>query len=400
MLIILSKNIIKITMAKIDIQSKLLEWFDKNQRLLPWRKHYRPYEVWISEIMLQQTQMNTVLPYYERWMKLFPDVQALASSDPAKVLKAWEGLGYYSRARNLHATAQLIVQKYGGKFPEDFETILSFKGIGRYTAGAIASIAFNQHRPIVDGNILRVLSRVYAIQKPIDVEKNKPLFWELQEKLIPKGKARYFNQALMELGALICSPENPSCIICPIRKFCKTYQNGDPQNYPVRAQKQKSVKITAAALVLENKAQYLIRLRPLGEVMGGLWEFPEWKLAKNKILSPSLIKKRIMKLIQNDFGIQFPDLTSLGVIKRNYTYFSEQLCIFKLMATGPVAAVSRRILSPSFGGPPGRRDPLLRATRGLHWKSTWITSKDFSKYPFSSAHAKIVKIILETRRSR
>ena len=355
----------------MSLQSRLLEWFDKNQRPLPWRKNYRPYEVWISEIMLQQTQMNTVLPYYRRWLELFPDVETLAQSDLKKVLKAWEGLGYYSRARNLHETAKLILEKHEGRFPDDFDTIHSLKGIGRYTAGAIASIAFNQERPIVDGNVLRVLSRVYAIKEPIDVEKNKPLFWELQEKLIPKGKARYFNQALMELGALICSTENPSCAICPIRDFCKAYKAGNPQDYPVRAKKTKSVKITASALVLENRGRYFIHLRPLGEIMGGLWEFPEWKLSKNKPLTLLSVEKKTKKVIGKDYALNTDGLKYLGAIKRNYTYFNETLHVFKIDL------------------------PDALPKKPSSWVSAWATLKDFSKYPFSSAHAKIVKLIQE-----
>jgi len=318
----------------MTLQRSLLDWFEKNQRPLPWRKHYRPYDVWISEIMLQQTQMNTALPYFERWMKLFPDIETLARSDVKEVLKAWEGLGYYSRARNLHATALHLAEKHGGEFPSDFETIHGLKGIGRYTAGAIASIAFNQEKPIVDGNVLRVLSRIYAIKDPIDVEKNKPLFWELQEKLIPKGEARYFNQALMELGALICKPADPACAICPLKKFCKAYQNGDPENYPVRAKEKKSVKVTAAALVLEKEGRYFIHLRPLGEIMGGLWEFPEWKLSKNETLPKESVFKKLKNAAKKDFSIDASGVSYLGMIKRNYTYFNESLHVFKLQAGG------------------------------------------------------------------
>ena len=354
-------------MALVPLQKALLNWFDRNARPLPWRGQYQPYEVWVSEIMLQQTQMNTVLPYYERWMRLFPDIETLAQSDLKKVLKAWEGLGYYSRARNLHESAKQITEKHGGRFPSDFETIRGLKGVGRYTAGAIASIAFNQERPIVDGNVLRVLSRVYAIKKPIDVEKYREEFWALQEKLIPPGKARHFNQALMELGALICSSDNPSCAICPIRNYCQAYKNGDPENYPVRAKKKKSVKVTASAVVLENNGKYFIHLRPLGEIMGGLWEFPEWKLSKNRPLDLSIVKKKTANLAKKDFSAQTEDIRYLGAIKRNYTHHNETLHVFK-SAAKPV-------------------DPV--------WRSAWASVKDFTQYPFSSAHVKITKLIQE-----
>lgn len=348
----------------MPFQPALLAWFEKNKRPLPWRAHYRPYGVWISEIMLQQTQMSTVIPYYERWMRLFPDVKSLAEADPKAVLKAWEGLGYYSRARNLHATAKAVLDKHGGKFPEDFEAIRGLKGVGRYTAGAIASIAFNQERPIVDGNIVRVLARIYMIDEPVDVLKNREHFWALQESLIPKGEARNFNQALMELGALICKPENPACAICPARKHCRAYEKGRTMDYPVRAKKKEAVKVVASALVLEDRRRYLIRFRPLGEIMGGLWEFPEWKLAKNKPMDLGAARKKTAKLAGGP-------VEHIGTIKRNYTYFNETLHVFKMEGKS----------LPAEGSP---------------WESAWAAEADFSKYPFSSAHAKIVKLIRET----
>src|SRR3989338_2667806 len=245
----------------MSLQKNLLKWFQKNARPLPWRKRYDPYEVWISEIMLQQTQVETMLPYFERWMKTFPTLRNLAKSPEKKVLKCWEGLGYYSRARNLHFSAKEIIRKYGGVFPSDYEAIRALKGVGRYTAGAIASIAFNQKRPIVDGNVLRVLSSVYAINQPIDREKNKVIFWEFQERLIPEGQARFFNQALMELGALVCFARNPACTVCPIRNFCAAYKNDAAENYPIRHKKKKIVKISAGALILKRNDKDFIRKR-------------------------------------------------------------------------------------------------------------------------------------------
>ncbi len=348
----------------MSFQKPLLEWFKKNQRPLPWREHYRPYEVWISEIMLQQTQMETVLPYFRRWMSALPDVASLAGADEKKVLKLWEGLGYYSRARNLHESAKRIVQKHGGLFPSDYDTILSLKGIGRYTAGAISSIAFNQEKPIVDGNVLRVLSRVYAIKKPIDVEKNKAVFWKLQESLIPRGKAREFNQALMELGALVCGPQNPSCAICPIQKFCAAWKNENPEDYPVRKNRKKTVKVAASALVLQKNGKYLIRLRPLGEIMGGLWEFPEWKLARNKKIGLQEMRRKTLKLARKEFRLETNGAKHLGFIKRNYTHHLETLEVFTML-------VQR-----------------LGAPQGL-----WVAKHDFKNYPFSSAHAKIAQLI-------
>ena len=352
-------------------QKALLDWFEKNQRKLPWRQNYLPYQVWISEIMLQQTQMETVVPYFERWMKVFPSIESLARSPESKVMKHWEGLGYYSRARNLHASAKQIVENHGGVFPEDHETILSLKGIGPYTAGAIASIAFNQQRPIVDGNVFRVLSRVYAIDKPIDVEKNRAPFWELQQSLIPKGKARNFNQALMELGALVCSPVSPNCPHCPVQKFCKAFQTGNPEAYPVRGKRKKTVKVHASALVLKKDGKYFLKKRPVGKIMGGLWEFPEWKLAQNKSLSFESIRRKTVSLAAEEFSSKKMMLEPLGTIRRNYTYFNETLSVF-------LADVS------------GSPEPLVSKSG---WPDAWASRKEFGRFPFSSAHSKIAGLL-------
>ncbi|HTL70128.1 MAG TPA: A/G-specific adenine glycosylase [Candidatus Eisenbacteria bacterium] len=352
----------------MSFQPKLLRWFEASQRPLPWRRRYRPYEVWISEIMLQQTQMETVLPYYRRWMKAFPTVEALARADEKKVLKAWEGLGYYSRARNLHETARRIVAEFGGKFPEDFETLLSLKGVGRYSAGAIASIAYNRPRPIVDGNVLRVLSRLFAIADPIDTAAGREGFWDLEESLIPEGRARDFNQALMELGALVCAPRNPGCGVCPLASDCVSLKLGNPESYPVRSARKKTVKVHAGAVVLKNQGRYLLRLRPVGKIMGGLWEFPEWKLAQNRHLDAEGAKKKTAARARRELSVK-ADLRHLGSIRRNYTHFQETMDVFAAeLESGD-----------------------LRAKDG--WESVWASGKEFASYPFSAAHARIAELV-------
>ena len=357
----------------MNIQNQLLEWFGVHRRPLPWRRRYRPYEVWVSEIMLQQTQVRTMLPFFSRWMKEFPSISSLAKSDSKKVLKAWQGLGYYSRARNLHESAKKILRDYGGDFPENFEDIRGLKGIGRYTAGAIASIAYNQNRPIVDGNILRVLSRVFAIKKPIDVEKNKEHFWKLEEKLIPQGRARDFNQALMELGALICLPKNPRCPECPLEKFCLARKQNAVENYPVKLRVRKKVKVQAAALVLSKKGRFLIHRRPVGKIMGGLWEFPEWKLAFGRVVSGQTAEKKIAEKAYHELGTFFSKPRPFGKLKRSYTHHQETLWLFR---------------SECYQAPSHRR-----ARSG--WPQTWASLADFERYPFSSAHAKIAQRIKE-----
>jgi A/G-specific adenine glycosylase len=300
-------------------------------------------------------------------MKSFPTLQSLAEADEKKVLKHWEGLGYYLRARNLHHTAKEIVEKHGGSFPENYEAILGLKGVGRYTAGAIASIAFNQEKPIVDGNVIRVLARLFTIDKAFDEGKNKEIFWELQERLIPKGQARYFNQALMELGALICTPQNPSCAVCPVQKFCKAYAKDEVEKYPIRKKRKKTVKVTAAALVLEKDRKYFIHRRPVGKIMGGLWEFPEWKLSKDKKLTANTIRSLTLKHARKLFGRSIESLKPLGQIKRNYTHHLETLHVFFTESN------------------------IARPTQS--WPSAWVTKKEFAAHPFSSAHLKITKLI-------
>ncbi|MBI4433087.1 MAG: A/G-specific adenine glycosylase [Candidatus Omnitrophica bacterium] len=361
----------------------MLEWFDRNQRPLPWRRKYLPYPVWVSEVMLQQTQVDTALPYYKRWLALFPTIRSLAESDEKKVLKAWEGLGYYSRARNFHKAAKIVMEKHEGLFPEKYEDILALPGIGRYTAGAIASIAFNQEKPIVDGNVLRVLARVYAISKPIDDMANREEFWRLQKKLIPKDQARNFNQALMELGALVCASKNPACAVCPIQKNCLAFKKGRAEAYPVRQKKKEMIKVTASAVVF--RPRHYVHQRPVGEIMGGLWEFPEWKLVKNGRLSPEIIEELTAKHIENEFGFKPAKLKTLGTIKRNYTHHLETLWVFE----------SSVIPSPLKG-----INSVEGSTKRQSWPSAWITKEEFSDYPFSSAHAKIAKMVSPARTGR
>jgi len=355
--------------GRMSFQTDLLRWFEGHARPLPWRKSYRPYEVWVSEVMLQQTQVETMLPYFERWMKAFPNIKSLAGAPEKKVLKLWQGLGYYSRARNIHANAKKIVQQHGGALPRDFDTLLSLKGIGRYTAGAIASIAFNLPRPIVDGNVLRVLSRVYAIDKAIDVEKNRAVFWELETTLIPAGRARDFNQALMELGALVCTPRDPDCAVCPIKKHCAALDQNKVAAYPIRNGRKKTVKVIAAAAILRHRDKFLVHKRPLGQIMGGLWEFPEWKLARDKSFSALEIKRKTQDLLRSEFGLAAEGLRHLGSVRRHYTHHAEKLEVFSLDV-----------------------DPAPQADK-RDWPARWISPDEFRTYPFSSAHAKITRLV-------
>ena len=274
----------------------LLRWFASAARDLPWRQTLDPYGIWISEIMLQQTQVKTVIPYWNRWMKEFPDAETLAHASESTVLKLWEGLGYYSRARNLQKAARIVLSRHAGRFPESAKALLDLPGIGPYTAGAIASIAFNQPEPILDGNIIRVLTRLYALRgDPREPRLNSRL-WNLAREwvsesstrptrpiphLVLSGNCSALNQALMELGATHCSPKSPACAACPIQAHCKASKAGIAETFPKAALRPAVTRVRRVAVILQNRGHFLIRKRPAGSVNAGFWEFPELDLPGN-----------------------------------------------------------------------------------------------------------------------
>ena len=245
------------------MHSELIGWFLENQRALPWRASYDPYHVWISEIMLQQTQVETVLPYFERWIAKFPTIRKLAKADEQAVLTLWAGLGYYSRARNLMAAAKSVVDDHGGKIPSDYDALRSLPGIGQYTAGAILSIAFNRPFPIVDGNVRRVLSRLYGW-----VDDSPKRLWEAAGHLVKQAEPRFINQAIMELGATVCSFKAPRCLLCPVQRFCVAYKTGMQAIIPPTKKRPETVRVLLFAVVQEKNGRHLMRQTR------GLWEFP------------------------------------------------------------------------------------------------------------------------------
>ena len=264
------------------IVDNLLIWYGENARDLPWRRTNDPYCVYVSEIMLQQTQVKTVIPYWERWLRELPTIQAAAEASPAKIHKLWEGLGYYTRVRNLQKAAQLIVADHGGKFPETLEAVLALPGIGRYTAGAICSIAFNQPTPLLDGNVIRVLTRIFGIAENPKEKATNTRLWKLAEELVlhaaqvphHKTACSHLNQSLMELGALVCLPRNPQCLVCPAQKLCAAFKEGRTEELPNLGIREKATARRFMAFVIEYQEKFLVRQRPAGIVNGHLWEFP------------------------------------------------------------------------------------------------------------------------------
>lgn len=257
-----------------EIQHKLLQWYRHNQRDLPWRKDKNPYKIWVSEIMLQQTRVETVIPYYNRFMKKFPSLQHLANAEEEEVIKAWEGLGYYSRARNLHLAVKEVVAKYGGEVPNNPEEISSLKGVGPYTTGAILSIAFDRKLAAVDGNVLRVISRLFSLTDDIARPATRKKFENIVLTIIPDHSPGDFNQALMELGATVCTPTSPTCLICPLREICKGFSDGLQDELPIKRKSRPPKKIPVVFLWISDGEHILLEKRKQNGLLAGMWALP------------------------------------------------------------------------------------------------------------------------------
>lgn len=355
----------------MKIPQILLKWFKKNQRDLPWRRTYDPYQVWVSEIMLQQTQVKTVLPYFERWMKSLPTIESVAQADEGKILKLWEGLGYYSRARNLQKAAQIIVEEHGGKFPESHNDILKLPGIGPYTAGAIASIAFNQEKPIVDGNIIRLIARLKNDARNTRDPKVLKEYWQIAQEWIPKKEARNFNQAMMEFGALICTPKNPECSDCPLKSHCKALKRGTVDRLPNRGPAQEKVDIQVAIAIIQKSNKIFIQKREKTGLMGGLWEFPGGKLKPKETPAKALHRE-----IEEELGITLKNVQPFQNIKHAYTNHRVDLHCF-----------------------------LADYDRGrLQCKSAidhqWIPLDELEKFAFPAANGRLIKSLKKLHRLR
>ena len=245
------------------MHEELVAWFRENRRPLPWRIQYDPYQVWVSEVMLQQTQVETALPYYERFIAEFPDARTLANATEEQVLKLWAGLGYYSRARNLLAAARIVAHEHAGQVPDDYETLRTLPGVGQYMAGAILSIAFNRPYPVVDGNVRRVLSRLHGW-----ADATPKRLWEAAEALVHQDEPRYVNQAIMELGAKVCTFKSPRCLTCPVQSFCTAFKTGKQHAIPCVKKRPETIRIQLFAVVQSESGRYLMRQSR------GLWEFP------------------------------------------------------------------------------------------------------------------------------
>ncbi len=309
------------------IAKALLKWFRANARALPWRRTRNPYAIWISEVMLQQTQVKTVIPYWTGWMKHLPTVQSLARASDERVLKLWEGLGYYSRARNLHKAAKIIVSEQRAEFPRTFDAILGLPGIGRYTAGAICSIAFNQPQPVLDGNVVRVLTRVFGISGNPKERRTNERLWQLASELVLEAASEqsgcsHLNQALMELGAVICLPQMPKCESCPLRRCCAALATDRVNRLPNLPARVPTTERHFLAFVVNSNGHFLVHQRPDGIVNQRLWEFPNVEVTNGEARQPKSIAEKLL-------GLRLASLENVGVIRHSITRYRIAVDVFR-----------------------------------------------------------------------
>jgi A/G-specific adenine glycosylase len=345
----------------------LLNWFGANARDLPWRRTRDPYGIWVSEIMLQQTQVQTVVPYWEGWMRKLPTIHALARATPTRIHKLWEGLGYYTRVRNMQRAARMIVDEHEGRFPVQFDSILALPGIGRYTAGAIASIAFNKPAPILDGNVMRVLTRLFALPgDPRSKAVNEEL-WSLSQELVDlaaeidglENACSHFNQSLMELGATLCTPRRPQCSACPVRKYCEAMKRGRVEDFPQLAKRPVVTQRRFAAFVAEKDGTFLVRQRPPGIVNAHLWEFP------NREVEPMANGQEVARAALLELGSNAKSLEKIVEIRHSITRYRITLEVHRVSS-----------------------DPEIRDAEGH-----WLPPKELRKLPFCSAHKRILQVL-------
>jgi A/G-specific adenine glycosylase len=353
----------------VAIRNKLLDWFDIHQRPLPWRNTYTPYQVWISEIMGQQTQMERVAQYFLRWMAQFPDLGAVATAPEQAILKAWEGLGYYSRARNLHQAAIRLIADGADDIPSDYHQLLDLPGIGPYTAAAILSIAYNQPYPLLDANVERLFARLADIDRPLKQSSVKKKLTVMAETLLDRDHPRQFNQALMELGALVCTPKKPDCAQCPLQPHCRAHRSDTVEFRPLPSSKQKKIDITMACGIIHRGPDVFIQQRLPDDIWGGLWEFPGGRLEEGE---PPL--QAALREIHEETGWQVEAPDFLATVVHHYTRY-------RVTLHGYLCAL-----------PPPWTEPVLTAAS----QYAWVPLDQLQHYPFPAGHRQLV-VALQTR---
>lgn len=336
---------------------KLLDWFKENKRELPWREERTPYRVWVSEVMLQQTKVEAVKPYFESWMDTFPNFEAVARASEEEVLKAWQGLGYYSRARHLQGGIRQVVSEYGGELPKTRKELESIEGIGPYTAGAILSLAFNLPEVAIDGNVLRVYARLYDIHEDILSTKGKKEIGAIVEATLPQEAAGMFNEALMDFGATLCIPKSPKCPSCPLQEDCLAYTRGTALELPIRIKKTKVKDVQVTSFLVKYDGKYLLHRRPSEGLLRDMWEFPSAEgRSGRKVLEEKLARLGISVRSQKD------ELTTLKHV------FSHRVWDLTLYHTKEVELL--------------RTEPLPE-----DWR--WVKASDFTGLPWAGPHGKL-----------
>jgi A/G-specific adenine glycosylase len=332
-------------------------------RDLPWRRTRDPYHIWVSEIMLQQTTVPAVIPYFERWLEVFPDVRSLARAPSRRVLREWQGLGYYQRARNLHAAARAVVREHAGRVPDDEAVLRRLPGFGPYTAAAVLSLAYGRPRPVIEANVRRVLMRILGLRGRAEPRVDKGLLAFL-ETVFPPRSAGDFNQALMELGALVCRSRNPQCLACPVRSFCRAAREGTQELIPApRTLRLERIEVVVA--VIEKDGRVLLQERPAGGLLAGLWEFPGGKVEPGESLTAALRRE-----IREELGAEIEDIRRLTTVRHAYTRFEATLHAYRCRMRG-------RTLKPGL-------------------RRRWVTLRAIHRYPLPSGSVKIVDF-LESR---
>jgi A/G-specific adenine glycosylase len=349
-----------------EFQTKLKSWYTAHHRDLPWRRERDPYKIWVSEIMLQQTTVQAVIPYFIRWMELFPDMFTLSKAPLQKVLKAWQGLGYYQRAKNLHQAAKIIMRDFGGQIPQNYDDLRNLPGFGPYTTAAVLSIAFDKPFLTIDANTRRVLMRLLkrAQKAAPGIDRN---LQHVFAPILPQRHPGIFNQALMELGSLVCRSKNPQCLLCPLPEFCSAYKSGEQEVIPI-PEKRSYKKIDAVIGIIEKKGKFLIQKRPSSGLLADLWEFPGGKIKKRETAEQALKRE-----IKEEIGGEIFQERFLTKVRHSYTQYQ----------------VSLHAYSCSL-----KKNPILDRTR-----HRWVSLKGLRQYPFPSGSAKVIEFLEQAKKS-
>ncbi len=347
----------------------LLAWYAVHHRKLPWRRTADPYRIWISEVMLQQTTVEAVIPYYRRWLRQFPSIRALARAPLPRVLKTWQGLGYYQRARNLREAARRVVRDHGRRFPRAYKDVVRLPGVGPYTAAAVLSLAFGQALPVVEANVRRVMMRLFLMRGRASAGLDVRLRSRL-EKIMPAGEASTFNQALMELGALLCRPSSPRCLVCPVKTHCQAYKRGEQEVIP-QPSKREIHRLTAAVAVIRRNGRILIQKRPEKGLLAGLWEFPGGKVERGETPAQALYRET-----KEELGIVLKNVSFLARVKHAYTKYLVDIHAF----------LAEPVETPRF---------MIKSGR-----IRWVRLAELRRYPLPSGSARIVDALAKRNRAQ